>query len=340
MVTAMTTKLIMVVDVAAETGGAMTILKQYYAAALAESGQRYIFLLGKTEFASNGNIEVVKHPWVKKSWLHRLAFDLVVAPAIARRRRPDEIISLQNITIRCRKAIQRVYVRQPLPFQDTKYSIITHPRYWVYQRVISRLIYRSIRAADEVIVQTRWMKEACVRRTAVQPEKITISPPLLEREGVTPYRRPDTQGTNFFYPASAEPYKNHWQILQAVAILTASGIRNYKVTLTIDPRQSSHAQKLANFCTQLKLPVVFTGYLSPGQVDALYSQSILIFTSLIETFGLPLLEARMRACPIIACDMPFSREILDGYDQIHFITPGSAQELAQAMSQSLKQGES
>ena len=49
-----------------------------------------------------------------------------------------------------------------------------------------------------------------------------------------------------------------------------------------------------------------------------YAKSVLIFPSYIETLGLPLLEARLTGCPIIAADTPFAKEILDGYNNVAY----------------------
>ena len=50
----------------------------------------------------------------------------------------------------------------------------------------------------------------------------------------------------------------------------------------------------------------------------LYARSILVFPSYVETFGLPLLEARKSGTYILASDCSFSREILEGYEKALF----------------------
>jgi len=50
----------------------------------------------------------------------------------------------------------------------------------------------------------------------------------------------------------------------------------------------------------------------------MYAKSILVFPSYVESFGLPLLEAKLTGTYIIASDTPFCREILNGYDNVEF----------------------
>ena len=62
----------------------------------------------------------------------------------------------------------------------------------------------------------------------------------------------------------------------------------------------------------------FHGATRRDEVFKYFSKSVLLFPSYVESFGLPLLEAKMTGCYIIASDTPFSREILHDYDKASF----------------------
>ncbi|KAK3582584.1 hypothetical protein CHS0354_024138 [Potamilus streckersoni] len=49
------------------------------------------------------------------------------------------------------------------------------------------------------------------------------------------------------------------------------------------------------------------------------SVNALVFPSLVETFGLPLLEAAMFGLPVLVADLPYAREVLKDYDGAVFI---------------------
>jgi glycosyltransferase involved in cell wall biosynthesis len=62
--------------------------------------------------------------------------------------------------------------------------------------------------------------------------------------------------------------------------------------------------------TELAPNIKKAGYLSDEEVKALYCNATgLIFPSLYEGFGLPLVEAMTCSCPIICADIPSSREV-------------------------------
>ena len=59
------------------------------------------------------------------------------------------------------------------------------------------------------------------------------------------------------------------------------------------------------------------------------SARTLIFPSFIETFGLPLLEARESGAPVLAADTPFAREILANYEKAEFFPYDNPEILAE-----------
>jgi len=65
-------KKIMVFDVPAESGGALTILKQYYEKAIKDTKNKWIFVVSTPDLADTKNVKILNYPWVKKSWVHRL----------------------------------------------------------------------------------------------------------------------------------------------------------------------------------------------------------------------------------------------------------------------------
>lgn len=158
---------ILVFNVAAEHSGALTILKQYYDLAVNDTENQWTFVISTPVLLETDNVKVLRYAWVKKSWFHRLYFDRFVAPKIAEQIKADEVISLQNVVVRGIKVKQTLYLHQPLPFIEKRYGITEDFMAWVYQNIISRMIFNSVRKADCVIVQTNWMKEACVRKIKV-----------------------------------------------------------------------------------------------------------------------------------------------------------------------------
>jgi glycosyltransferase involved in cell wall biosynthesis len=77
--------------------------------------------------------------------------------------------------------------------------------------------------------------------------------------------------------------------------------------------------------------IEFIGTITREQVYEYYSRSVLIFPSYIETFGLPMLEAKMHKTPMLVSDCPFSHEILDEYENVKFFRTEDETQLAGLM---------
>ena len=314
-----------VFDVPAEFGGVYTILQGIYHEACSCPAIDWTFIVGKAKMESKNSVTVKRFPWVKKSWLHRLFFDVFCAPSILRKLKPDLVVSFQNNGIRGAKVPQILYMHQAMMFGGHRYTIRENAIYWFYQNIQSKNAFRYMRA-NHTVVQTEWMKEAIIERAQVQPERVKVIAP--DTGDYKPIRYADCPEARreFIYPANYMPYKRHDTILDAVERLSERGVSaNYTVTFTDDiPGKENW--------TESQIGVVrITGRMPREEITELYSRSVLLFPSELESFGLPLLEARMAGCMIFAADTPFAREILENYPNAHFFKVGDSLMLSELM---------
>ena len=322
---------VLVVDVAASESGALTILSQYYKKLLQNKDDHYYFCISTPQISDSENITVLKFPWVKKSWFHRLYFDYIISRKLLKKYKIDSILSLQNTVVPGTKLKQTVYLHQPLPFVEYRFKLMQNGKLWAYQRIISLFIFHSIKKADRLIVQTKWMKDAAIKRCRVSADKITVEQPDFERFITYKFKDTNEGRKTLFYPASSYIYKNHSIILEACKVLKEEGITDYTVVLTIDGTEDKNSVKLLKDSKKAGINFKFEGYMNHGKVLKMYSKSVLLFPSYIETFGLPLKEARMSDTYVIASDCAFSREILEDYKRAYFFDPFCASELAAAI---------
>lgn len=320
---------IMVFDVPAVSGGALSILNDFYEEAIMYKDKdiNWIFVVSEPILKEKENIKVLRYPWVKKSWGHRLYFDNIIAPSLIKEYNVDKIFSLQNIIIPFTKIPQILYVHQSLPFVEYKFSFKENKKFWIYQNLIGRKIIKSIKKAEKVIVQTNWMKKLCSEKSLVDEEKISVIPPNIKNDISQEFNYNNKSLSTFFYPSNGSSYKNHAIIINACKQLVEENIDNFKIILTLNGDENENIKKLYQVARREGLPVEFVGNLSREEVFKLYTESILIFPSFIETFGLPLLEAKLHKGIIFASNCPFSREILNGYANAYYFDPFNSYEL-------------
>lgn len=310
---------ILVYDVAASSSGALSVLQEFHGKySASHDNNKYFFVISTPELAETDNVKVLRYPWVKKSWLHRLVFDYFYAPKILDKYNIREILSLQNVIIPSTNLPQTLYLHQPLPFVEYRFSFFSNKIFWIYQNIIGRLIKNSAKQANKVIVQTNWMKKACVDQCGVDSLKVEVQTPQIDTSKIKKYMATEESRKTFFYPATALNYKNHITLLNASKLLIDKGINDFNIILTIKGNENKLAKELYSFAEQNKLPIEFRGVIPREEVFYIYSKSVLVFPSYIETFGLPLLEARLSNTPIIAGDTIFAREILNSYEDVSF----------------------
>lgn len=313
---------IVVNNIAASSGGAMTVLKDFYSCVCEnDKSNEWIFLLGDKYFEETENVKIITLPEIKKNPIKKVLFDFFTGKKFIENLKPDVVFSMQNIITFGIKVPQIVYIHQSIPFQTVKkFSFLksNERKIAFIQYFIGFLIKLSAKKSDKVIVQTKWMQEAICEQCKISPEKVLqIAPNVTSIE----HLREESvfEKMSFFYPTANAIYKNNECIFKACEMLN-NEFENYKVTLTVPPELS-------------RGNVECIGRIPYDEVIKYYNRSTLVFPSYIETFGYPLAEARQMGAIILAADTAFARELLDGYENAYFFNPFKPLELAELMEQ-------
>lgn len=310
---------IVVNDFAASNGGGASILKSFYSYLVESKDENeWIFLLSDNYIEETENIKIILLPKEKKSRIRRLAFDLCYGRRLIKKLRPDAIFYLQNTLIRGVKCPQIMYMDQSIAFQKEKnFSIFKaeERKYAVYQHIIGRFNRSACKKSDKVIVQTKWLQEAIVKQSKKREEDV-IRVPVAVNIDKNIYKATNVSTNTFFYPASGAVYKNHDCIYKAIETLDRS---DFKMLLTLQAGEKKHKN-----CEYL-------GTVAQKEVYKIMSESVLLFPSYIESFGLPLKEAREIGTLIIAADTAFARELLEGYENAYYFNTFDFSELAKLM---------
>lgn len=319
---------LLVYDVAADSGGAVTVLRSFYEEFLKDTENEYIFVLSVYELKETEHIKVLNFPWIKKSPMHRLYFDHFVAHKLVRKYGADKVLSLQNIELPHAGVPQTVYEHNALPFAEYKFKPWEAFRPWYSQQILGRMMKRSIRHAEKVMVQTNWMKEEIVRQCRIPAERVEVKFPPVEMLPTKPYCL-DKEKPVFFYPANASAYKNHGTFLKACELLKKKGCENYQVIWTVTGEENDGIRSIKKEAEEKGLPIQFQGPLPRRTLFDLYAASVLIFPSYIETIGLPLLEARSAGAWIVAADCLYARDCVGDYERAEFFKPFDAETLSE-----------
>lgn len=166
------------------------------------------------------------------------------------------------------------------------------------------LFRRGRHHADEAWVQTPTMSAALARRNpGLAVRVMPFSDEELPCAPLPPTPSATCRPLELFYPADASPHKNHERLFAAISLLHAEG---FQVSLTVTLGKG----ELDRVAGGRNPHIVPLGPVSRAEVLArLRAADALVFPSLTESFGLPLLEAMAAGIPIIASERDYTRDV-------------------------------
>jgi glycosyltransferase involved in cell wall biosynthesis len=149
------------------------------------------------------------------------------------------------------------------------------------------------RFARKTLLEHEWTR--CQDIFLVSPA-LSVGQEAADAGELTEAEKALIPGEDFFlYPANLWPHKNHRRVLQAFADLLQRTGRKVSLVFTGHPDGWTEIQK--DFPT---LPIRHLGFVRPQLLRALLAQTrALVFFSLYEGFGIPLLDAFHAGAPVL-----------------------------------------
>jgi glycosyltransferase involved in cell wall biosynthesis len=132
---------------------------------------------------------------------------------------------------------------------------------------------------------------------------------FIKHEGVISIGNP---AYDFIYVASGEPHKNHQNLIKSWVKLAAKNIRP-SLCLTLNEKRSPELLTwIEREKKEHRLNVYNVGHIPESEMMAQYMEAkALIFPSTLESFGLPLIEAKSAGLAIVASELDYIRDVVD-----------------------------
>ena len=284
-------------------------------------------LVNNAGIIRSDRVSVLEFPYAKKSWLIRLYYEWFYFKALSIKLKPEVWLSLHDITPRVVVSRQYVYCHNPTPFSSEKISNqLLDWKFLLFKRFYGCLYGFFIKRNSAVIVQQSWLRKEFKIRYLI-PRVIVAHPnnsdsfsPLTSRRNKLP--------STFFFPAFPRVFKNFELLGHALEILEEDSFWRGRVLITIDGTENLYSSVIHKKFKHLK-SLEFIGLQSPEDIRKRYSKvDALIFPSLLETWGLPITEAKLHNLPILAIDLPYAHEAVGSYNRVSFFSADNPQKLA------------
>lgn len=215
-------------------------------------------------------------------------------------------------------------------FSTGRASTLLYPLYLGKLFSYKFVIGKAAKNAVKIISPSQATKDEVVDHLKVKPEKIVVTYEGPD-EDISLQKEKDLKlGKYFLYVGNAYPHKNLERLILAFNELNKE---QKDIKLILVGGKDYFYKRLTKESDNPN--VVFYGKAKDEELSSLYSNATaLVMPSLMEGFGLPVLEAMSLKCPLIISDIPSLREIA-GKNAIYF-NPKSLEDIKTALEKGLK----
>jgi len=172
-------------------------------------------------------------------------------------------------------------------------------------RAVQLLVRTAVRGARHVIADSRATAADLTELLGVPADRVTVVP--LAGPPPVPVPPAPPAGAPFLLSTGNRlPHKNYEVLLRALALLPPGGRPRLVVPGSDGP------DPLRPLVDELGLTadVELLGWVNAVELDALYrGATAYVAPTRFEGFGLPVLEAMARGCPVVCSDIPVLREV-------------------------------
>ena len=331
-------KVIVISAINIRNGGAMSVLKDCFNVLNEKFANFYEIwaLVHKKELLKEfNNINFIEYPNSIKSYFLRCYYEYFDFYRISKMLKPYLWLSLHDITPNVKADIRAVYCHNPSPFykiqsfnnmlEDLNFTLFT----WFY-----KYLYKiNINKNNYIIVQQSWLRNEFCKMFNLKKEKIIVAYPHVKYSKTQQSLKKENESNIFtsFYPSFPRVFKNFEIICEAAKKLNDNGDNQFRFILTIDGTENKYSKTIVEKYKNFK-NIEFVGLQSRDKVYELYQTSnVLIFPSNLETWGLPITEAKAYNIPIIAADLPYAHETVGDYDKVNYFNPSSSEDLVEKL---------
>jgi len=249
--------------------------------------------------------------WVRNNLFSRIYSEFIVW---SKSKKDDIYFSLNGLPpIFPNKAIVVVFIQNKILLGGVPleaFELKTKIRLFI-EMSISRLFQYRV---NTYIVQTGTMKNdltSWIKKSlfyAKKPHKIEVLPFIKKIEFEISEIK--SKKYDFIFVADSLPHKNHRLLLEAWELISMEGLFPI-LALTLDPKLSppSLIEEISRL-NNLGVKVINLGALTrDGLIKSYLESGALIYPSLAESFGMPLIEASQLQIPIIASELDYVYDV-------------------------------
>lgn len=215
-------------------------------------------------------------------------------------------------------------------FSSGKATTLPLPMYKLKRAAYKLIMHESAKRARKIITVSNTTKDEIVEHLDTDPAKVVVAYEGADDFKKFPYKK--THENYFLYVGNTYPHKNVEVLFFAFSALDDAKVKLFVVGKE-DYFQKAHKK---NAEQGFRNPnILFKEDVDDRELYSLYKNALsLVSPSLMEGFGLPVLEAMQSGCLVLAADIPAYREL--AADAALYFDPRSYEDLSAKMHNVLK----
>lgn len=279
-----------------------------------------------------GYFKFIELPKSRSSYLYRFYYEYVYFHSFSKRHKVDVWLSLHDMTpnVKCRSLY--TYCHNSTPFFKADISVLKFNKNTYFMSKFYKFIYRiNIKRNTSLIVQQDWIRSEFKRLFGVK--NVIVAHPSVKINQISEFEC-NFQAIKkiFFFPSYPRVFKN-FEVICAAAKQLEKSIGQFEVWLTLDGSENKYSNYLKKKYSDVKA-IKWIGLQNREEMVKRYQQcNCVIFPSKLETWGLPITEAKAYDIPLLLADLPYAHETVGAYDMVSFFPVDSEKKLSHLMHQ-------
>jgi glycosyltransferase involved in cell wall biosynthesis len=319
------------------SGGPLSILRECLQAAAASLPPEWdiVALVHNPSILVQPRVRFVAVPQTLGSWIRRLWFEWWTSAELSRTLDADVWLSLQDVSSRTDAQRQFVYCHNASSFYKASWKEARMGRVFFLQTLFYKPLYRVFLWRNHgVIVQQDWMRKEF---HASFGKDLNV---IVARPSIAPTAKSssnDQMKMNvFLYPSLPRVFKNFEAIGEAAVILEKQGQTGQKFRFTISGEENSYARDLYRRYSTTEGVQFIGNQTYEGMKKEYETADVVIFPSKLESWGLPISEAKGFGKTLFLADLPYAHETVGDYEKVAFFPATDPETLADLITRHMK----
>jgi glycosyltransferase involved in cell wall biosynthesis len=202
---------------------------------------------------------------------------------------------------------------------DMRFVLCPHIYGEKYCADFARAAKKWMPRRDRIVTVSETVKREILDFSGLSEDRVVVAPNAANiDENTNPASKPESlpEGARYFLMVNPSDLRKNWKLVLDGFELYLAGSADETTELVLVGKLGTNEQSLTAYLERkpaLKKRVRLLGFVSDAELCYLYRNArLMVYPSVYEGFGIPVIEAIGNGAPVIVSDIPVFREVTNG----------------------------